>query len=1092
MTSKTRLYAIAVGAFALSCSILVCSQTPAKPAKNPPVTVDVNALSPGGTSVDYSRESSIIERMDTVYRYTADGNGTKEVTSVVHLQDESAVKSWSVLPFSFASSAEHVEIDYIRVRRPDGTVIETPSTDAQEMPAAITREAPFYSDIKEKQIPVRSLRAGDYLEYKLRIVRTRPEAPGHFWGQEFFFTPANGVVVFAQTMQVRVPKAAYIQVWSPDHKAHITETATEKVYDWHSAQTTPIAGLDKESIKRIQAEDDDDDEGKLPSVAWTNFHDWAEVGAWYRGMEGTRMAPDADVKAKVAELTAGKNTPEEKIKALYGYVGPQIRYIGVAFGVGRYQPHESGDVLRNQYGDCKDKHTLLAAMLSEAGFTADAALIGSGMRFNEAVPSPGSFNHVITVVQLDGKPIWLDATAEVAPYQMLMPSIRNKQALIVPASGAAHIERTPKDLPFKPEIHFDADGTLDELGTSHSHFVMVMRGDEEVLYRHAVRTVSPAQWDELMQNISRAMSYSGKVTHAEFSRADDTTEPFRVSYDFERVKNGDWDNYRILPQLPPASLGILDDKDPPAVPITLGTLHVETARAVMKLPPGWGAELPANIHAKSAFATLDKTYKLEDGNLITTRRIEILQQKVEVADWKEYQRWAKDASLDGEAYIQLTRNGSGHHAGAVDNPKAAEIIREVTQLEKERSWDEARKKLDEAKALNPKQAYLWSNYGYLAMVRGMPIGDAADAFRRELSEHPDEDNVSLLLAEVLLQQHKSPDAIATLQTMVAHNPGNEHATDMLVSLLMADKQYSEAEKTLRNSLTVHPDNIGTQLSLGTALLRQGKKDDARAVLKSIAEKADDPIQLNNASYALADENLDLSLAEKAARRALTLIEEQGANAQNDEPEQKTLLRSEMLLNIWDTLGWTLFREGKTAEAEALINAAWTNGLAAEPGYHLGMIYEKEGQPAKAMAVYQIAFFGDKGDTSDVVANNNLERQDALRKAGTAKQVSDGKKALQAQRTFKVPAPNDNNGYATVEIDLSAKGASNARVVKDEKNLATLPAAVMALNNIDFKSNIPAGSHATLVRRGILSCHSGNPCELVLLSSRDALLATNKK
>ena len=1089
MTSKTLLHAVAVGAFALSCSICVCSQTAAKPVKKTPVAVDTDTPSPDATKVDYSRESSIIERMDSVYRYNADDTGSKEVTAVVHLQDEAAIKSWSVLSFSFASSAEHVEIDYVRVRRPDGAIVETPATDAQEMPTPVTREAPFYSDLKEKQIPVRSLRAGDHLEYKIRIVRTRPEAPGHFWGQEAFFAPANGIVVFTQTIQIRVPKAAYIQVWSPDHKAHITETETEKVYDWHSAQTTPIAGLDKAAIKRLQAENTDE-EGKLPAIAWTNFHDWAEVGAWYRGMEGTRMAPDADVKAKVAELIAGKNTPEEKIRALYGFVGPQIRYIGVAFGVGRYQPHESGDVLRNQYGDCKDKHTLLAAMLNEAGFTADAALIGSGVRFNEDVPSPGSFNHVITVVQLDGKPIWLDATAEVAPYQMLMPSIRDKQALIIPDSGTAHIERTPKDLPFKAEIHFDADGTLDELGTSHSHFTMVMRGDEEVLYRHAVRTVSPAQWDELMQNISHAMSFGGKVTHAEFSRADDTVEPFRVSYDYEREKNGDWDNYRILPQFPPVGLPAFDDKDPPVSPIQLGTIHVEADHSVMKLPPGWGAELPANIHAKSAFATLDKTYKFEDGKLITTRRIEILQQKVPIADWKEYQRWATEASLDGEAYIQLTRNGSGNHSAAVDNPKAADIIREVTQLEKERSWDDARKKLDEAKALNPKQAYLWSNYGYLDMVRGK-LGDAADAFRRELSEHPDEDNVSMLLAQVLLQQHKSADAIAMLETLVARKPGNENATNVLVSLLMADKQYSVAEKTLRDSLIAHPDNIGTQLSLGTALLREGKKDDARAVLKSIAEKADDPIQLNNASYALADENLDLSLAETAARRALTLIEEQGANAQSDEPEQKTLLRSEMILNIWDTLGWTLFREGKTAEAEPLINAAWTNGLAAEPGYHLGMIYEKEGQPVKAMAVYQVALFGDKGDTSDVVANNNLARQDALRKAGTAKQVSDGKKALQAQRTFKLSAPNDDTGYVTIDIDLTAKGASDARVVKDEKNVATLPAAVMALNHIDFKSNIPADSHAKLVRRGILSCHSGSPCELVLLSSRDALLAANR-
>ena len=39
------------------------------------------------------------------------------------------------------------------------------------------------------------------------------------------------------------------------------------------------------------------------------------------------------------ELTAGKTTDEAKVQAVYNYVATQIHYIGVAFGVGRYQPH---------------------------------------------------------------------------------------------------------------------------------------------------------------------------------------------------------------------------------------------------------------------------------------------------------------------------------------------------------------------------------------------------------------------------------------------------------------------------------------------------------------------------------------------------------------------------------------------------------------------------------------------------------------------------------------------------------------------------------------------------------------------------------
>ena len=81
----------------------------------------------------------------------------------------------------------------------------------------------------------------------------------------------------------------------------------------------------------------------------------------------------------------------------------QIRYVGVSFGIGRFRPHSASEVLANQYGDCKDKHTLLAAMLAAAGLHADPVLIGAGIRFNSAVPSPESFNHLITHLTLDGQ-----------------------------------------------------------------------------------------------------------------------------------------------------------------------------------------------------------------------------------------------------------------------------------------------------------------------------------------------------------------------------------------------------------------------------------------------------------------------------------------------------------------------------------------------------------------------------------------------------------------------------------------------------------------------------------------------------------------
>ena len=67
--------------------------------------------------------------------------------------------------------------------------------------------------------------------------------------------------------------------------------------------------------------------------------------------------------------------------------GTEFRYIGIAFGVERYQPHFAAEVLANQYGDCKDKHTLLASLLNAAGIKAYPALISTERDIDAEMPS---------------------------------------------------------------------------------------------------------------------------------------------------------------------------------------------------------------------------------------------------------------------------------------------------------------------------------------------------------------------------------------------------------------------------------------------------------------------------------------------------------------------------------------------------------------------------------------------------------------------------------------------------------------------------------------------------------------------------------
>ena len=54
-------------------------------------------------------------------------------------------------------------------------------------------------------------------------------------------------------------------------------------------------------------------------------------------------------------------------------------HVGIDLGVGRFQPHAASQVLSNQYGDCKDKDTLLEALLRAKGISVSPALVGAGI-----------------------------------------------------------------------------------------------------------------------------------------------------------------------------------------------------------------------------------------------------------------------------------------------------------------------------------------------------------------------------------------------------------------------------------------------------------------------------------------------------------------------------------------------------------------------------------------------------------------------------------------------------------------------------------------------------------------------------------------
>jgi hypothetical protein len=217
-------------------------------------------------------------------------------------------------------------------------------------------------------------------------------------------------------------------VKGPKATQTITTEAGFRVYSWTYSKLQDTKDAESDQKKVTEAA-----RGRLPApdVQISSFQSWEEVGRWYWNLQKDRVEPTAAIRAKAAELTKGMTNDDAKLHALYGFVSMQYRYIGIAFGIGRYQPHTAEDVLTNNYGDCKDKHTLLASLLQASGITLYPALISSSWKLDPDVPSPAQFDHVIGYLPQGKDAVWLDTTPEVAPFGYLLAQLRDKQALVI-------------------------------------------------------------------------------------------------------------------------------------------------------------------------------------------------------------------------------------------------------------------------------------------------------------------------------------------------------------------------------------------------------------------------------------------------------------------------------------------------------------------------------------------------------------------------------------------------------------------------------------------------------------------------------------
>lgn len=237
-------------------------------------------------------------------------------------------------------------------------------------------------------------------------------------------------------------------------------------------------------------------------IEYSDFASWGAVSQRMSGLftDAAKLAPDSPLKREAARIAAAKATPLERAQAALALVQQQVRYVYVGLAGGNLRPATADETWQRRYGDCKGKTALLLALLGELGIPAEAVLArndGSDDGFDERLPNPTLFDHVLVRTKIDGTGYWLDGTLPVVATANTAPDFHYEWVLPLRAAGSEleHLAWAPAAKPDDLELYeIDARAGLD--APARIVTTSIKRGPEALIQYLQLSAVTP---DQLLQ-----------------------------------------------------------------------------------------------------------------------------------------------------------------------------------------------------------------------------------------------------------------------------------------------------------------------------------------------------------------------------------------------------------------------------------------------------------------------------------------------------------------------------------------------------------------------------------------------------------------
>ncbi|MEM7466651.1 MAG: DUF3857 domain-containing protein [Pseudomonadota bacterium] len=412
----------------------------------------------------------LVELMLDIDISVEDGVAIERYQRIFYYGDESAVANRHINTIAWNPQQEDIRVLTATVLQPDQTQNKyDPST----VQINDTDSFDVFTDTREIIIIPPKLGVGSIaiLSYERKINLEQP----------YFFSSYIQSTSRRKNFSLRVKATGTLPRWKVDGEL-LTCTHDNNSLNCSAEEILPVTLDDTVYYQDV-----------APQITISSFNDWQQVVK----IMNERIARAMENSQRIENLFAEMSNESDYKRAAHDFVTRQVRYVSLSQGDNATFPHHVDVTIENRYGDCKDKSTLLLALLKAKNQKAYPVLVSLERSDPNrlVLPGMGYFDHmVICTSSLRGEHCY-DATDTYTDHTTIPDGIQGKVRLnLVDGSGPSTIPRNE----FRWRMHADAETVFEIDGSQTESLIRTYYGEYASFRRSQIESKSEQEKSEAL------------------------------------------------------------------------------------------------------------------------------------------------------------------------------------------------------------------------------------------------------------------------------------------------------------------------------------------------------------------------------------------------------------------------------------------------------------------------------------------------------------------------------------------------------------------------------------------------------------------